>query len=894
MKTLLNKALLVLMLLATVATTVNAQKSITLRDLNTYPYELTTLDSLPMHPLNSVDSVVKFTAILSSYPKNSGLASYNSTSNSIGRIHLFVVDTTAASLGRDGMAMQIVQPSSASNFTEIEALNPGAILDVTGNLTFFGLSAQFNITAIADVTDKVIAEVGEDNISRYDALLAPVEVNVSDINSLNEDGTVQLNIANYSKYAHAYVKVSNGTIQFTQGAIARPNYVVKNNGTEHLVYSNDVSLRYRNDKTSYRTGYNARRTEDGEFAPPPAGALVNLSGYMVVNNFDAFGRIAANQSIFKITPMDDGVLWIGDNRNVNGENGFVWNNDLTVVGFPPTFENAALSIEKPKPNDIVTFSVDILAPNQTVTLTTIKLHYKVNAGVDNEVDMTQEGNKFSYTFPAFADGDVVDYVVYATSSESITGEFRGSFLVANVIESIAAIQQTEDNAIANSPLAGLGVLNFNITATVVADANDGLVVVHEAATPFSGIYLDARIQAVKDLVRGDIVNITAAEVMEDRDGTGVTYLTQVVFTKTGENSSYADLIPSLTTEEVIGMPEGYEGMVLKFMGVEVFNLQADGTRDFGEFEIATSASETKTGLRIDGSYPSSSSSFGSGTRNFSDSYNENAKLGATFESVTGMLYYSFNNPKLLIRQLEDFVTDDWTYPVRTFALLTPADDATVDLATQTEDVVIEWAPTVDQDGNDVFYFFSLLTEVDGSLEVVEFIGSDNDGTEPKATLTPAFIDSVLQANDVALETSATFSWTVVVYDNSGDLEDLVAASTYSGIEFTEVYRTITFKRGATAVANESGFKAFEFALNQNYPNPFNPSTAISFTIPTASKVSLSVYNVLGQRVATLVNRDLSAGAHAFTFDASALSSGMYFYRLEAGANVSVKKMMLIK
>ena len=134
---------------------------------------------------------------------------------------------------------------------------------------------------------------------------------------------------------------------------------------------------------------------------------------------------------------------------------------------------------------------------------------------------------------------------------------------------------------------------------------------------------------------------------------------------------------------------------------------------------------------------------------------------------------------------------------------------------------------------------------------------------------------------------------VVVYDNSGDLEDLVAASTYSGIEFTEVYRTITFKRGATAVANESGFKAFEFALNQNYPNPFNPSTAISFTIPTASKVSLSVYNVLGQRVATLVNRDLSAGAHAFTFDASALSSGMYFYTI-ATQDRQVTKRMQVK
>ena len=189
--------------------------------------------------------------------------------------------------------------------------------------------------------------------------------------------------------------------------------------------------------------------------------------------------------------------------------------------------------------------------------------------------MTQEGNKFSYTFPAFADGDVVDYVVFATSSEDITGEYRGTFLVANVIESIAAIQQTADDAIANSPLAGLGVLNLNITATVVADANDGLVVVHEAAAPWSGIYLDARIPAVKELVRGDVVKITAAEVIEDRDGTGVTYLTKVELSKTGEDSDYANLIPSVTTDEVRATPEAYEGMVLTFEGVEVFNLQAD-------------------------------------------------------------------------------------------------------------------------------------------------------------------------------------------------------------------------------------------------------------------------------------------------------------------------------
>src|SRR5690606_25021955 len=130
-------------------------------------------------------------------------------------------------------------------------------------------------------------------------------------------------------------------VQFTQGAIARPNYVVKNNNTEHLVYSNDISLRYRNDRTSYRTGYNIRTETDGQFTPPPAGAKVNFSGYTAVNNFDAFGRIAASQYIFKITPMDDGVLnvpqydendnFTGYNRNVHGVDGYVWRNDLEII-----------------------------------------------------------------------------------------------------------------------------------------------------------------------------------------------------------------------------------------------------------------------------------------------------------------------------------------------------------------------------------------------------------------------------------------------------------------------------------------------------------------------------------------------------------------------------------
>ena len=85
-----------------------------------------------------------------------------------------------------------------------------------------------------------------------------------------------------------------------------------------------------------------------------------------------------------------------------------------------------------------------------------------------------------------------------------------------------------------------------------------------------------------------------------------------------------------------------------------------------------------------------------------------------------------------------------------------------------------------------------------------------------------------------------------------------------------------------------------YSLDQNYPNPFNPSTTISYSIPANAKVSMKLYNVLGQEVATLVNSSQDAGKYRVTFDAGQYSSGVYFYRIEAGTFSAVKKMMLLK
>jgi len=177
---------------------------------------------------------------------------------------------------------------------------------------------------------------------------------------------------------------------------------------------------------------------------------------------------------------------------------------------------------------------------------------------------------------------------------------------------------------------------------------------------------------------------------------------------------------------------------------------------------------------------------------------------------------------------------------------------------------------------------SLANTFQGNLGILSFAAQSSNTTRVAATIVAA-VPPLFPAYVKLTPGTAT-----------GDaLVTVVAQDLLAGIMVDSYAFTFNVNVGLTDV--EAGEEIpTEFSLSQNFPNPFNPTTNIKFGLPKESNVSLKIYNILGQEVATLVNKVMPAGFHTVDFNATKLSSGMYIYRIEAGDFVQVKKMLLMK
>ncbi len=152
----------------------------------------------------------------------------------------------------------------------------------------------------------------------------------------------------------------------------------------------------------------------------------------------------------------------------------------------------------------------------------------------------------------------------------------------------------------------------------------------------------------------------------------------------------------------------------------------------------------------------------------------------------------------------------------------------------------------------------------------------------------SILPSITILDTVVIDTSCTVS---KLKDKKFYTWSVKATNDYGSSALADVFK---FNTGTPTDIKENESIPTSYVLNQNYPNPFNPTTKISFSIPENGFTVIKIYNLLGQQVGELINKDLVAGFYSTEFNAENLSSGIYIYVMRSGSHILSKKMMLIK
>ncbi|NNE71061.1 MAG: hypothetical protein HKN29_11960, partial [Rhodothermales bacterium] len=360
----------------------------------------------------TIGTDVTIRAVVMTDPFSSGLA--NVGDGGPNRIHVYVRDINAATMGNEGMGIQLVD----GNYQTSGLINTtiGDVVDVTGQISPFGTSMQMaptTVTLLGSYTD----------FSLDASILEPVTITTADMNKAIDDG-VQVNWTNFADLNGQYVRLEGATIMARDISTDRPDWLVSTDGGATLASFYDMSLRYRNDRSDYPSGWN---TLDDDFVPPPPGAAVNLQGFVVFQGDDPFNRAIpqGSEALLNIVPFAD--------------------SDLEITQSPPAVSNLSRPDAVPTTSGVV-ISADVVA-DQSRSLTSVDLVYVTS---DDATERTvagavQSGDTYIFPLPVQSDGVFITYWVRAvdnTGAMSIEREpVASTRFLTNGITQVSHVQE---------------------------------------------------------------------------------------------------------------------------------------------------------------------------------------------------------------------------------------------------------------------------------------------------------------------------------------------------------------------------------------------------------------------------------------------------------------------
>lgn len=607
-----------------------------------------------------INQVITFEAVVLADPFNSGLASAGA--NPPGRVHTWVRDVKAATdpAGLAGYTAQIVDGSWAAN--GLTQLAPGNVIRVTARVTYFNQQAQLTPVAAYELIALDYQAAG------YPAALGqPITVRLDQLNSVGAvDATTEnpqtfVNIDGVALYSQEFLRVEGvRVVRSAVQANGRPAITLQDPETSISTYIADTSIRFRNDRIGdegyTNAGFNVRTTP---YQSPPVGAVVNVTGFGLMNTFDP--DFFFNPNLYMaIVPWEDNHIEV-------------------LPGAPPSVSNVSTPAGVVKGDAPVVISADVV-PGDGRTLTAVSLNVsEVNPSATSTtprtftIPMTAGANlSFSGTIPAneLSDRFFYTYTVSATdNTNDQTVSPAVSFRVfAGGITRISDIQQTADGNPGPSPLRGRTIgEDLQIDAVVMSSPDvSGFVVIQddEQLAAWSGIFLQ-NAGDVADLRKGDRIRITAATVTEarvdDLQRTGnprsgdVTALVNPTFTKTGTGDAYAYKVVPTSVLQNRAVAEAHEGMMLRFENVTITNVNPDAPSDFNEFSVGSEGDAT--GIRLDDQ-----------SLAITATWNDEFRAGDRFSFVQGVLTFAFGNFKIFPETVEDLGTRT---PTSSEALILP-------------------------------------------------------------------------------------------------------------------------------------------------------------------------------------------------------------------------------